>query len=45
MIEWINRHKRLIALKLVVGVMLVVAHFYPGSLPALMVNLLWLTLF
>lgn len=42
---WIKSHKRLIMLKVGVGAMLVVAHFYPQSVPALLVNLLWLFLF
>lgn len=45
MLAWIVVHKRLITLKVVVGAMLVVAHFYPQSMPALLVNLLWLMLF
>ena len=42
---WLIEHRRLIALKVMVGAMLVVAHFWPQSVPALLVNLLWLFLF
>lgn len=42
---WIKSHKRLIALKVVIASMLIVTHFYPQSMPGLLVNLAWLFLF
>lgn len=43
--DWIERNKRLIALKVAVGAALIVTHYFPEHMPSLLVNLIWLFLF
>lgn len=42
---WIKAHRKLIVLKCVVALMMVIAHFYPETIPHLFVNLVWLFVF
>lgn len=42
---WIYQHRRLVILKCVIAVLLVVAHFFPQTIPHLAVSLVWLFVF
>lgn len=43
--DWVIAHRRIVALKLVIAVLLIAAHFDPQSKLGLLVNLVWLLVF